>query len=273
MKSAGELGEELLSDRVSSSSYQRNKIALIGLVLFVNHFSMFVIFPFLPELVAFLVPDKSQGIYAGMLASAFNIGAFISGMIWGPLADRWGRRPVLLAGIVGTVISALWFGFSTNYWMAVAARMLWGVLNGNVPVAKAYLSEICDDSSQAKGFAIIGFAGSFGRMIGPVIGGVLANPSGKYPNSFIGRISIFHEFPYLLPMLVGVSICVLAFPIAYFGLEESLQVSAKVEESPSGFTDAVEVLKNPSVLKSIGLFGMIFCALASFVYKFRWIWT
>ena len=45
---------------------------------------------------------------------------------------------------------------SPNYAWAVAARFMWGLLNGNIGVAKSYLSEVCDDSNMARGFSTIG---------------------------------------------------------------------------------------------------------------------
>ena len=49
----------------------------------------------------------------------------------------------MLAGTLGTLLSVLMFGFSSNYEMAVLARFLWGLLNGNIGVAKSYIGEVC----------------------------------------------------------------------------------------------------------------------------------
>lgn len=48
-------------------------------------------------------------------------------------------------GLIGTAISACLFGFSYNFWLAIVSRFLWGLLNGNIGVAKTYMGEILDD--------------------------------------------------------------------------------------------------------------------------------
>jgi MFS family permease len=235
------------------------RVALVGLMLLVNHFSLFVIFPFLPFMIQDFFPGvayQKLGLYAGLLAGSFNVGALLAGVLWGKLADRIGRRPVLLLGIVGTTSCVLLFGFSRSYWMAVLARFLWGALNGNIPIAKTYLSEICDDSNQAKGFAVIGFAASVGRLIGPIVGGILAQPASKYPHSIFGSMPLFITHPYLLPMLVGAIICTMVFPFAFIVLKESMPEN-NLQQETQEIVPLAEVLKASSVWKSITLFGML----------------
>ena len=79
---------------------------------------------------------------AGYLGSAFFVGSFTGSLMWGWLSDILGRRPVMLFGICGTIGSELLFGFSQNFSWALAARFIWGFLNGNIGVAKTYLSEV-----------------------------------------------------------------------------------------------------------------------------------
>lgn len=70
------------------------------------------------------------------------------------------------------MVSILAFGCSQTFEQALATRFMWGLLNGNVGVAKTYLAEILDDSNQGRGFAIIGMQAGIGRLFGPAIGGV-----------------------------------------------------------------------------------------------------
>lgn len=61
---------------------------------------------------------------------------------WGGLSDRLGRKPVLLLGCAGTVLSLLVVGFSFNFWIALLGRFLGGALNGNIGVIQTMVGEL-----------------------------------------------------------------------------------------------------------------------------------
>ena len=78
-----------------------------------------------------ITEDKSRiSFYAGMVTSAFTFAEFATGLFWGRLSDRIGRKPVLLMGLIGTALSVLIFGFAPNLTVALAARAVGGLLNG-----------------------------------------------------------------------------------------------------------------------------------------------
>ena len=78
-----------------------------------------------------ITEDKSRiSFYAGMVTSAFTFAEFATGLLWGRLSDRIGRKPVLLMGLIGTALSVLIFGFAPNLTVALAARAVGGLLNG-----------------------------------------------------------------------------------------------------------------------------------------------
>jgi len=76
--------------------------------------------------------EREISVYAGMVTSAFALAEFSSGVIWGRLSDRIGRKPVLITGLAGTALSMLIFGFAPNLPVALLARALGGLLNGYV---------------------------------------------------------------------------------------------------------------------------------------------
>ena len=63
-------------------------------------------------------------------------------MYWGGLSDRIGRKPVLLFGCAGTLLSLLVVGFAPNFWIALLGRALGGALNGNIGVIQTMVGEL-----------------------------------------------------------------------------------------------------------------------------------
>lgn len=91
------------------------------------------IFPYAYYMVESFGIAKEQGeiaMYVGMVTSAFAFAEFASGIFWGRLSDKVGRKKVLLGGLFGTGLSMLLFGFAKNLPMALFARALGGLLNG-----------------------------------------------------------------------------------------------------------------------------------------------
>lgn len=91
------------------------------------------IFPYVYYMIlSFNITSDAReiAIYVGMVTSAFTFAEFSSGFFWGHLSDRVGRKPVLLAGLAGTALSMLVFGFAPSLPVALVARALGGLLNG-----------------------------------------------------------------------------------------------------------------------------------------------
>ena len=94
------------------------------------------IFPYIYYMISsfHITTDERQiALYAGMVTSAFAFAEFSTGVVWGRLSDKIGRKPVLIGGLGGTALSMIVFGFSTSLPMALMARALGGLLNGCGP--------------------------------------------------------------------------------------------------------------------------------------------
>ncbi|RZC09974.1 Protein ZINC INDUCED FACILITATOR-LIKE 1 isoform B [Glycine soja] len=114
------------------------------------------LFPF----VYFMVKDfniaKTEAdisTYAGYVGSSFMLGRALTSIFWGMLSDRYGRKPVIISGIITVVIFNTLFGLSTNLWMAISMRFLLGSLNGLLGPIKAYAAEIFREEKQALGLS------------------------------------------------------------------------------------------------------------------------
>ena len=102
------------------------------------------IFPYSWVMVKdFNIGDKANAsFYAGVLISAFALAESLTGMFWGGVSDRIGRKPVLLLGCAGTLLSLLIVGFAQSFWVALAGRALGGLLNGNIGVIQTMVGEL-----------------------------------------------------------------------------------------------------------------------------------
>ena len=74
--------------------------------------------------------ERQIAIYCGMVTSAFAFAEFSTGVVWGRLSDKVGRKPILIGGLIGTAISMMVFGFATSLPVALIGRALGGLLNG-----------------------------------------------------------------------------------------------------------------------------------------------
>ncbi|KAH7522543.1 hypothetical protein FEM48_Zijuj07G0149600 [Ziziphus jujuba var. spinosa] len=122
------------------------------------------------------------------------VGRALTSVIWGIIADRYGRRPVM---IFGSVSKADFPMFQCH------PLIKFSLVKGQV-----YASEVCRKEYQSMGMSMVNTSWGIGLVIGPSLGGFLAQPAEKFPTSF-SKESLFGRFPYLLPCLL-VSILALA---------------------------------------------------------------
>lgn len=98
--------------------------------------------------------------------SLFYVTEAVCILQWGKTSDRIGRKPILLAGLLGQTLSMVGFGFSRRYWALILSRCAQGLLNGNIGVTKSAMAEITDETNRARGFAFIHLVWTIGGTIG-----------------------------------------------------------------------------------------------------------
>ncbi|KAM7472661.1 hypothetical protein LguiA_010844 [Lonicera macranthoides] len=199
------------------------------------------LFPFLYFMIRdFQIAKKEEdiGFYAGYVGSSFMLGRALTSVFWGVVADRIGRKPVIIIGTSAVVIFNTLFGLSTNFWMAIATRFLLGSLNGLLGPIKAYACEVFREEYQALGLSTVSTSWGIGLIIGPALGGFLAQPADKYPSIF-SPDSFFGRFPYFLPCL-AISLFALGVTIACFWLPETLHMHNLDNTSCDDSYDALE---------------------------------
>ncbi|HSQ26193.1 MAG TPA: MFS transporter [Anaerolineales bacterium] len=157
---------------------QKN-IVILFFTLIVIMMGFGMVIPILPF---YITSFGASGSAMGALMAAYAVMQFIFAPIWGDLSDQFGRKPILMIGVLGNVIAQLLFGLSTSMWMLFASRILAGLLSSaTLPTAMAYISDSTSQKNRSGGMGILGAAMGIGMVIGPGIAGWLANISLSTP--------------------------------------------------------------------------------------------
>ncbi|KAK6340166.1 hypothetical protein TWF730_001934 [Orbilia blumenaviensis] len=181
------------------------------------------ILSYLPQMIrSFGVPEADVGFWVGITASSFSIAQCMTGIAWGRLSDRVGRKPVILCGILGMLSSVLVFGFANSIAMAVISRSCIGLLNGNVGILRTVVAELVPERElQPQAFSLLPLTWSIGSIAGPIIGGFLSEPSKNHPTMFPPG-GFFDRHPFVLPNIFTAAILFMAFIFGTLFLEETL---------------------------------------------------
>lgn len=132
------------------------------------------------SLVPVLWSEATRNIALGVLVAAYPLGQFFGAPILGALSDRYGRKKLLSFSLMGTFLGYILFavGIITNQlWLLYFSRALDGFTGGNISVANSAIADMSTPETRANNFGIIGMAFGFGFVIGPYLGGQLADPN------------------------------------------------------------------------------------------------
>ena len=171
--------------------------------------------------------DSTVAAQAGTLAASFAGSQMLTAVLWGRAADSelLGRKKVILIGLFGTAVGCLGFGFSRSFGEAVFWRCIGGALNGNIGVMRTMISEIVKERRfLTRAFLLLPMCFNIGVIVGPLLGGLLADPVGSYPEIFPeGYQGWMTRFPYALPNVVLSAFLVASALGVVFCLEETLE--------------------------------------------------
>lgn len=166
--------------------FGNKNLLIIALIAIVNALGYGIVIPILYSYSKHFGLSDFQN---GLLFSLFSICSFLATPIIGRLSDKYGRRPLLILSIVGTVLSFFMQAFApTAAWLFIA-RALDGLTAGNISVASAVISDTTKPEDRAKGFGIIGASFGFGFVFGPAISALTVGFSPSLPFIIAGGIT------------------------------------------------------------------------------------
>ena len=206
-----------------------SRLWVLMLTVFVDMIGFLIVLPLLPFYAEKLGADATL---VGALISTFAVGQLASAPLWGRLSDRYGRRPMILGGLLISAVSFVVFESASGVWLLFLSRFVQGGGAGTVGVVQAYLSDSVPRQERAKALGWLTTASSAGVMIGPVIA-VLAK-----------------EMNWVGPGYLAAGLCVLNFLFGLIWLPEPLTKRRREEKplTPAGATRTamLEVLTRPA---------------------------
>ncbi len=199
--------------------------------------------PFLPLFIAQMgnFPKWQLTLYSGLAFSGVFLSQVIVSPLWGKLADRTGRKPMLMRAAIGMTISATITGLSTSVWMLIAIRVIQGTFSGYINNAYALIASEVPRNKSGQTMGTLTTGAVSGQLVGPLIGGYLAGIFGY-------RLS-FYIFGFMM---------FLASIVTWLFVHENFTPTAK--QAKSSFKDSFAGIKHKRVVIAMILSSMLIMA-------------
>ncbi|MBN1259183.1 MAG: MFS transporter [Anaerolineae bacterium] len=173
----------------------RKRLGLLFGFVFIDLLGYSLILPLLPY---YAEEFGATLTLIGLLGTSNALGQLVAAPVIGRLSDRYGRRPLLIVSIAGTFVAFLLLGTARSLVMLFVSRILDGLLGGNISLARAYITDVTDETNRAKGLGIIGAAFGLGFIIGPVMGGLLSTFGLNVPAFVAAGLSLLNLIAVVL---------------------------------------------------------------------------
>lgn len=167
-------------------SWQKN-LYIIGVAELIVIMGFSFAQPFMPLFIKQLgsYTDNEAAFWSGIAAGGSGIAMFLSSPIWGILADRWGRKAMLLRAQFGSAVVLSLAALSPNIYVFITLRFIQGMLSGTVPAASALVASQTPRERVPFAMSSLMVAVFAGNTVGPLIGGTIADAVGFKPTFFI----------------------------------------------------------------------------------------
>lgn len=223
----------------------RKLLASIFLIVFIDLLGFSLVLPLLPF---YADTFGASPFVVGLLVAVYALGQLIGAPVLGRLSDRFGRRPILLVSIGGTILGFILLAVADNIWVLFASRILDGLTGGNISVAQAYITDVSDAKNRGKALGLVGAAFGLGFIIGPAAGGLLS------------------QWGFMVPALVAAALASINWVLVLLWLPESLTAERRAaiqkQQRPAfSFSALLEALRRPYVgelLHTRFFFGLAF---------------
>jgi DHA1 family tetracycline resistance protein-like MFS transporter len=236
------------------SASQRGSVWFVLIAVFIDMVGVGIAIPVLPVLIgAYTASREMQAYWSMILLAAYGLMQFLCAPMLGAISDRFGRRPVLIAAIIGLGIHYFLIAIAPSLTFMLIARLIGGITGASFSVANAYLADITPPEQRAKNFGLVGAAFGLGFICGPMIGGIL------------GGIDLH------LPFYVAAGISALNAVYGYLAVPESLPPGRRTKFSLSNanpFRALIALIRNHAVGSLVLVYAFYFVAHMTMVQSF-----
>jgi MFS transporter, DHA1 family, tetracycline resistance protein len=220
-------------------------LLIIFLTIFVNLIGFGIIIPLLPY---YAQQFGASPLVIGLLFASYSLCQLIAAPALGDLSDRWGRRPILIFSLAGTVVSFVMLALAHSVAMLFLARIVDGLSGGNISTARAYVADITEPKDRARAYGLIGAAFGLGFIMGPALSGMLA------------RVS------YTAPIWAAAALTLVAALMALFWLPETVHRAEAGAGNPLSYLPAL--LQRPALRRVLAVDFMYWFAFSIFQTTF-----
>jgi DHA1 family tetracycline resistance protein-like MFS transporter len=220
-------------------------LLIIFLTIFVNLVGFGIIIPLLPF---YAETFGASPLVIGLLFAVFSLCQLVAAPALGDLSDRFGRRPILIFSLAGTVVSFVMLAVAHSVAMLFAARIVDGLSGGNISTARAYVADITEPQDRARAYGIIGAAFGLGFIIGPALSGVLSGIS------------------FTAPIWAAAGLTVVATVMAWLWLPETVHRAHAGTGNPFSYLPAL--VQRPAVRRILAIDFLYWMAFATFQTTF-----
>lgn len=161
----------------------RLPLTFILITVMIDSMGIGLILPVMPDLIREVegVSLAQAAVWGGVLSTVFAVMQFLFSPIMGALSDRFGRRPVLLVTLMIMSLDYLVMAVAGSIWLLLAGRIVGGITAATQSTAYAYIADISKPEEKAARFGLIGAAFGIGFVLGPLMGGLLAELGTRAP--------------------------------------------------------------------------------------------
>ncbi len=220
-------------------------LVIIFLTIFVNLVGFGIIIPLLPY---YAETFGASPVIVGLLFAVFSLCQLAAAPALGDLSDRYGRRPILIFSLAGTVVSFVMLAMAHSIAMLFAARIVDGLSGGNISTARAYVADVTEPKDRARAYGLIGAAFGLGFILGPALSAVLSHIS------------------YTAPIWAAAAVTLVATIMAWVWLPETVHRAHAGSGNP--FRYLPSLLQRPLVRRVLVIDFCYWCSFAVFQTTF-----